>query len=197
MIDLGSLGPLDHNGASDVSADGAIIVGASNELPFRWTVGTGMVALPLPVGFESGSAAAITAEGSVILGVAIGTTNQLVYWDASGVHDLGAALGAAVPAGWVLQGVSGISDDGRTFSGWGLHNGVYEAWVAMLAAAGCYPNCDASTASPILNVADYICFMNKYAAGDSYANCDGSTSAPVLNVADYICFMNKYAAGCP
>jgi hypothetical protein len=39
--------------------------------------------------------------------------------------------------------------------------------------------------------------MNKYAAGDSYANCDGSTSAPVLNVADYICFMNKYAAGCP
>jgi hypothetical protein len=28
----------------------------------------------------------------------------------------------------------------------------------------CYPNCDASTASPILNVADYICFLNKYAA---------------------------------
>jgi probable HAF family extracellular repeat protein len=156
MIDLGSLGPLDHNGASDVSADGAIIVGVSNELPFRWTAGTGMVALPLPVGVESGSAAAITAGGSVILGVAIGTTNQLVYWDASGVHDLGAALGAAVPAGWVLQRVSGISDDGRTFSGWGLHNGVYEAWVAMLAAGGCYPNCDASTASPILNVATSV-----------------------------------------
>jgi len=29
-----------------------------------------------------------------------------------------------------------------------------------------------------------------------YANCDGSTVAPVLNVADFICYQNKYAAGC-
>jgi hypothetical protein len=29
---------------------------------------------------------------------------------------------------------------------------------------------------PVLNVGDYICFMNKYAAADSYANCDGSTA---------------------
>jgi hypothetical protein len=60
----------------------------------------------------------------------------------------------------------------------------------------CYPNCDNSTVAPILNVADFICFLNKYAAGDPYANCDGSTAAPTLNVADFICFMNAYAAGC-
>jgi hypothetical protein len=30
-----------------------------------------------------------------------------------------------------------------------------------------------------------------------YANCDGSTTAPVLNVADFTCFLQKYAAGCP
>ena len=63
--------------------------------------------------------------------------------------------------------------------------------------AACYPNCDASTASPILNVADFTCFLTKYAAGDPYANCDASTAAPTLNVADFTCFLTKYAAGCP
>ena len=29
-----------------------------------------------------------------------------------------------------------------------------------------------------------------------YANCDGSTNTPVLNVADFTCFLQRYAAGC-
>ncbi len=29
-----------------------------------------------------------------------------------------------------------------------------------------------------------------------YANCDGSTTSPVLNVLDFACFINKFAAGC-
>jgi hypothetical protein len=62
--------------------------------------------------------------------------------------------------------------------------------------AACYANCDSSTAAPVLNVADFTCFLNKYAAGDAYANCDGSTTSPVLNVADFTCFLNKFAAGC-
>jgi hypothetical protein len=61
----------------------------------------------------------------------------------------------------------------------------------------CFPNCDNSTAPPILNVADFTCFLSRYAVGDSYANCDGSTAAPALNVADFTCFLQKYAAGCP
>jgi len=39
--------------------------------------------------------------------------------------------------------------------------------------------------------------MGAAAAPSCYANCDGSTSAPVLNVADFTCFLQKYAAGCP
>ena len=35
------------------------------------------------------------------------------------------------------------------------------------------------------------------AAGDPYANCDGSTTPPILNVADFSCFLNAFAAGCP
>jgi hypothetical protein len=65
------------------------------------------------------------------------------------------------------------------------------------AAAACYPNCDGSTATPILNVQDFACFLNAFASGDSYANCDGSTAIPVLNVQDFACFLNGFAAGCP
>jgi hypothetical protein len=62
---------------------------------------------------------------------------------------------------------------------------------------GCYANCDNSTQQPILNVADFTCFLNRFAAGDSYANCDNSTQQPTLNVADFTCFLNSFAAGCP
>jgi hypothetical protein len=61
----------------------------------------------------------------------------------------------------------------------------------------CYANCDGSTAQPILNVADFTCFLTKFAALDPYANCDGSTTPPVHNVADFTCFLTKFAAGCP
>jgi hypothetical protein len=63
--------------------------------------------------------------------------------------------------------------------------------------APCYPNCDNSTAAPILNVQDFTCFLQRYAAGNSYANCDNSTQPPVLNVQDFTCFLQQYAAGCP
>jgi len=75
--------------------------------------------------------------------------------------------------------------------------GRTEALMWVRPATGvCYPNCDTSTAAPILNVADFICFLNKFAALNPYANCDGSTVAPTLNIADFICFLNRYAAGC-
>lgn len=63
-------------------------------------------------------------------------------------------------------------------------------------APGCYANCDGSTNAPILNIADFVCFLNSFSAGGSYANCDGSTSVPVLNIGDFTCFLNNFAAGC-
>lgn len=60
----------------------------------------------------------------------------------------------------------------------------------------CYANCDGSAQTPVLNVADFTCYLNKFSQGDSYANCDGSTQAPVLNIADFSCFLRKFAIGC-
>jgi hypothetical protein len=61
----------------------------------------------------------------------------------------------------------------------------------------CYANCDGSTAPPVLNIADYVCFTQRFAAGDPLANCDNSTAPPVLNIADFVCFSQRFAAGCP
>jgi hypothetical protein len=61
---------------------------------------------------------------------------------------------------------------------------------------GCYPNCDGSTAHPVLTANDFQCYLNDYAAGTSYANCDGSTSTPLLTANDFQCFLNRYAEGC-
>jgi hypothetical protein len=60
----------------------------------------------------------------------------------------------------------------------------------------CYANCDGSTSAPVLNVADFTCFLTRFAAGDAWANCDGSTSPPALNVADFTCYLSTFAAGC-
>ncbi|MEX2218427.1 MAG: hypothetical protein WD749_06660 [Phycisphaerales bacterium] len=75
--------------------------------------------------------------------------------------------------------------------------GTPQAFIRMTLGQACYANCDNSTQAPVLNVADFGCFLTRYAAGEAYANCDGSTQPPVLNVADFGCFLTKYAAGCP
>ncbi|MEX2219824.1 MAG: hypothetical protein WD749_13820 [Phycisphaerales bacterium] len=88
------------------------------------------------------------------------------------------SLGDCLAAGGVFRG------EGVTCAG------------ANCPAPACYANCDNSTQAPVLNVADFGCFLTRYAAGEAYANCDESTQAPVLNVADFGCFLTKYAAGC-
>jgi hypothetical protein len=60
----------------------------------------------------------------------------------------------------------------------------------------CYANCDESSTPPVLNVGDFICFLNRFAEGHSLANCDGSTVPPILNVSDFICFRARFTAGC-
>jgi hypothetical protein len=60
----------------------------------------------------------------------------------------------------------------------------------------CYPNCDQSTAVPVLTANDFQCFLNSYASNESYANCDQSTTSPVLTANDFSCFLNRYASGC-
>jgi hypothetical protein len=77
-----------------------------------------------------------------------------------------------------------------------LFGGVHDAVAILQLPDPCYPNCDESTAPPILNIADFTCFLNRFAAQDPRANCDLSTALPQLNISDFSCFLNRFAAGC-
>jgi hypothetical protein len=95
-----------------------------------------------------------------------------------------------------------VFDDGSGQALWagGEFNsagGVGSHLARWVGCPTCYANCDRSTAPPVLNVADFVCFQSEFAAGDPRANCDGSTGPPTLNVADFVCFLSRFAAGCP
>ena len=59
----------------------------------------------------------------------------------------------------------------------------------------CVPNCDGSTVAPVLNINDFICFINAYVVRDPYANFEYFDNC--LHVGDFIDFLNAYASGCP
>src|SRR4051812_2583884 len=70
-------------------------------------------------------------------------------------------------------------------------NGYQEA-ILVIRQDRCY----GSTPAPVLNVADFTCFLQKFAGGAAWANCDHSPASPSLNVADFPCFPQRFAAGC-
>jgi hypothetical protein len=67
-----------------------------------------------------------------------------------------------------------------------------QGWLTIT----CIANCDGSTAPPILNANDFMCFLNRFSAGDPEADCDLSTAPPILNVNDFACFLNRFVVGC-
>jgi trimeric autotransporter adhesin len=135
-----------------------------------------------------------TAEGVLFAGGGFGQIQpgEVARWTGATWESLGSTNGEVrIVAG---RGADAILYAGGSFFDIG---GQRSVGLARFGCPACYPNCDASTTPPILNVADFSCFLQKFAAGDPYANCDGSTTPPVLNVADFGCFLTKFAAGCP
>jgi hypothetical protein len=100
--------------------------------------------------------------------------------------------GTSTGGGYTLIGTIGQPDAGSL-----ANAGLVCAGGFWGGAVTCYANCDNSTVSPILNVGDFTCFLQRFAAADPYANCDGSTVNPILNVGDFTCFLQRFAAGCP
>lgn len=77
--------------AMDVSADGEVVVGwaflpAYQPKAFRWTEAIGMVALPGSEAWDYSEARGVSADGSVIVGVA---DNQAFRWTSGGAQLLG------------------------------------------------------------------------------------------------------------
>ena len=139
-----------------------------------------------------------------------GTAAAMMQLDdtASMVYDVPGVVPPGIPGvsgPWLPQTPLGVFSGESALGTWRLSATDYAGGdtgqlvgfrVSIAAAGSCYPNCDGSTAQPLLNVNDFQCFLNKFAAADPYANCDGSTTPPVLNINDFQCYINKFAAGC-
>ncbi len=143
MVGMGDLpGGYFDSSATDVSADGSVIVGSAlnpSVTSFRWTAATGMVDLGKPAGALGSEAWGVSADGSVVVGDAALPGNIVpTIWDEShGMRNLvdvlvDLGLGSEM-AGWDLEQAIAVSADGTTIVGWGYNPaGDQEAWVAHL-----------------------------------------------------------------
>lgn len=148
MSALGYLaGGRSYSDAFAVSADGTIIVGQSSSArssqqpdegeACRWDNGVVSALGDLAGGAFESIAYAVSDDGQVIVGR--GTTDQGVaafIWDATnGMRNLQQVLAGFCGtdlSGWKLSYAFGISADGTTIVGRGLHNGNTEGWVARI-----------------------------------------------------------------
>jgi probable HAF family extracellular repeat protein len=214
MVSLGELpGGAHFAVANATTPEGWVIVGQSSSTlsgnggeAFRWEVGQPMFPLgDLPGGIFQSVALACSADGNIIVGQ--GSTDQgleAMIWDSvNRMRKLQDALAFAITGsetgaldGWRLVNATGISADGTLICGHGVNPaGGTEAFLARLPRP-CAANCDASNTVPMLNPADFQCFLNRFAAGDPYANCDNSRVPPVLNANDFDCFLTRIVQGC-
>lgn len=141
-----------YSRATDVSADGAVVVGfsaGSNDKAqaFRWTSSGGMVSLGLLPSGQDSRAYAVNADGSVIVGsatrpsaVVAGIQDTVAFRWTSGnglqtIADWLTANGVAVGSNSFTD-AKGISDDGRVVIGEGQINGTTQQYIARIAASG-------------------------------------------------------------
>ncbi len=132
----------DRAQATAVSGDGNIICGTAYDVmgyyhAVRWNNGV-ISQLPSLSGTFSSAASAISLDGSVIGGQAVGDSSQTAFFwtERLGTIELKSYLefpGVQIPAGWSLSGIRGVSADGRSVVGEGRYPGGGSNQQAFLA----------------------------------------------------------------
>ncbi len=136
VMSLGVLPGKQESVPGAISADGSVIVGycadgtGQNTRGFLWTASAGMQEITLgSLGTVLGS---VNADGSIVTGRYMDTPSTVrgLIWTASGgAQDVEAYLNAqgVSTAGWNIR-TAGISADGSTLYGWGVHDGKATTW---------------------------------------------------------------------
>jgi len=134
--------------ASDASTDGSVIIGNSPSAlspysyeSFRWTESGGMQGLGiLQPDHNLSTATGVSGDGTIVVGVSgpyDGVNRKPYIWDeTNGMRDLRVVFETdygLTLTGWTLVEVLDISEDGRTFVGYGTNpSGITEGWVATI-----------------------------------------------------------------
>ncbi len=136
--------------ATAVSADGQVVVGWTTYYhdcgglcgwryeprAFRWTVATGLQALPLawPATSTETYAHAVSPDGSVVLGTDASGSGYFVWSTSHGLEDLSAALGrmGIDTFGWTLSAIAVLRTGSNTYlTGYGRYqSGSPVVWRA-------------------------------------------------------------------
>lgn len=149
MVGLGFLFNADQNFsvADGISADGSVIFGhawasSGGTVAFRWTAEGGMVGLgdlpgAKPMGSPDSRVYAASADGSVLVGYGTAETGvRATLWTQAnglrGLYDVFTNDYRLDLTDWRLYSAEGISADGSVIVGTGIHNGNYEAWMAII-----------------------------------------------------------------
>ena len=76
--------------------------------------------------------------------------------------------------------------------GYGINpQGWEEAWIADLGGPSpCYAD---FTDDGVLDLFDFLAFVNSFNAGENKANCDQQGG---FDLFDFLCFTNEFNAGC-
>lgn len=126
--------------AGAVSSDGSRWAGFTHDGNFvRYSDGSLEIIARASGPYNNGVVMGMSDAGDAFVGVQFGAGEMAVYWSASlGLvnlqeHLISLGLGSQLD-GWTLTRADGISADGLTIIGQGIHNGVSEAFVVSLAA---------------------------------------------------------------
>lgn len=134
--------------ALSISGDGTTIAAPARSLMSEpgplaiWREGVGMAVVGLPPGAHSVDAAAMSYDGQTVVGTALGSGGIRAYmWSADlGMVDLQALIAASGVdlSDWQLQRATGVSADGLTIVGQGLHRVNSEwfdqSWIVTIPA---------------------------------------------------------------
>ncbi|HYQ02519.1 MAG TPA: hypothetical protein VER96_27795 [Polyangiaceae bacterium] len=130
-----------YTSATDISADGKVIVGwasaesevLSGQIPVKWSGGS-LTPTALGAAVAQASATSVNSDGSVIVGYQGGAPTVATLWDSGGAHAI-KDLVASTPdftSAWTLDTAVGVSDDGKFIVGNGTFQGRSEGWVIHL-----------------------------------------------------------------
>jgi uncharacterized membrane protein len=141
--------------ATDISADASTVVGWVQNGSFirracKWSGGTAinLGALSVTTGQPMSQANGCSSDGSVIIGTTghTDTTSEhiadpiaFVWTPQTGMEDFRSYLAryGVNAAGWNFETITGVSDDGRTFTGDGYDpTGAFGPWIATVPAPG-------------------------------------------------------------
>jgi probable HAF family extracellular repeat protein len=181
-----------YSSATASSADGSVIVGSYHTTEgwraFRWTSAGGMVGLGTAAGDSASTARAVSGDGNVIGGS--GSTFATIWTPTGGMVRLESYLtshGVDV-AGWTELAAMGLSADGQTLVGAGMHLGLTEAWVARVPA--CAAEMDGVAG---LSVQDIFAFIAMWFEAQPRADFNHVGG---INVQDIFDYLTAWFAGC-